>query len=127
MNGVTEVIASTTFPPGNPPAEAYMRNCYGNAITDVVPGRSGVGDYFVTVPPSSGIDLTTPAGLKSSAVSVTARAYNAAGAVRNVNVGLSINLGDSSTNVAIRVRDDLGALTDDFVRCEVTISRLPLV
>jgi hypothetical protein len=110
------LIASTVFTPGAFPdacTSAYMRNCAGVANPDV-PDTAALGRYKVIV--ACALDLQK--------ISINARAYNAAGSVRNVTVIPTV-AGDQS-QLDMYVRDDAGALSEDFVNCEVTVTRLPL-
>lgn len=111
------LICSTVFTPGVAPAacaSAYMRNCYGTT-TAALPDTVIAGNYQVN----------TPDDLDFQNISITARAYDAAGSVRKVTV-VPTQILNGGTNFDIYVRDDAGALTEDFVNCEVTVTRLPL-
>ncbi len=119
MDSVVDgLIASTVFTPGVAPANctsAYMRNCSGANLPADVPVTIAAGHYEITV----------PGNLDEQRISVNARAYNAAGANRRTTVVFTNALGGNCT-VDIYVRDDAGALSEDFVNCEVSISRLPI-
>jgi len=111
------LIASTVFTPGVAPdacTSAYMRNCYGT-VDPLVPDTIAAGQYLIVV----------PGNLDEQRISVTARAYNAAGDTRNVTVRFTNFLG-GNCNVGIFVKNDAAADSEDFVNCEVTICRLPL-
>lgn len=118
MNNLIDgLIASTVFTPGVAPApcaSAYVHNCDG-ITTPGLPDTVAAGHYQVIV----------PGNLDPQRISVISRAYNAAGDVRNVSVNFTNFLGGNCT-LDIYVKDDLGAASEDFVNCEVTICRLPL-
>jgi hypothetical protein len=109
------LLAATVFTPGVAPAECvsgYMRNCAGSGT--VLPGTVNAGHYAVIVEDA----------LEVQKISINARAYNAAGDVRRVSVMPTVV--GTQTQLDIYVRNDLGALSEDFVNCEVTVTRLPL-
>jgi hypothetical protein len=120
MKSTLEVIASCVFVPTATPApvvNAYMYNCNGNTSADPMPLRYGAGEY----------EMHIEQDLDVQQISIVARAYNAAGATRIVNVSPSPLPGLNNTAFDIKLRDDLGALTDDAAYVEITVSRLPLV
>lgn len=118
-SGNREVIASTVFVPvaAGPVTSAYMRNCAGTT-TPGVPDRIGVGNWQVFI----------PGALDQLRISVTARAYNAAGTNLIVTAVIDTGLQPTvdPTLIDIFVRTDAGALVEVGVLfVEVTISRLP--
>jgi len=113
MRGTREVVASTIFAPANPVVSAYMRNCAGDAAA-VVPTRVGAGHYRVT----------SPDQVELQRQSITARAYNAAGANRLVQVVPTLTA--AGTVLDIYINTDAGVASDDCVNVEVTLARLPL-
>ncbi len=125
MHGVGEIICATVFAPADPVVDAYMFNCYGDEPGDQV-GVSGVGEYYIGTSGAQGIGTGASEVRK---ISVNARAYNATGDLRIVTVSQT-NPADNTAgpvsgfNILIKEAD--GTPTDDFLFCEVTVSRLPL-
>lgn len=118
-SGNREVLISTVFVPGDPVSPgAYMRNCAGS-VTPAIPDTVGIGHFR----------MTSPIALDQTRVSITARAFNAAGTSRIVTATLSGGTQPTAnpTTVDIFLRTDVAdALTNDALFCEVTIALLPL-
>lgn len=120
MDSVVDgLISSTVFTPGVAPANcasAYMRNCSGAGTNPDVPTTVAAGHYQVVI----------PGNLDEQRISVNARAYATNSPNnRRVTVVFTNALGGNCT-LDIYVRDDAGALSEDFLNCEVSISRLPI-
>ena len=118
MNTIIDgLICSTVFTPGVAPlpcASAYMHNATGG-VDPLVPDTTVAGQYL----------FTTPDQLDLQNISIEARAYNAAGDNRRVMV-VSTQIINGGTQFEVFVNDDAGAASEDFVNCEVTVTRLPL-
>ena len=111
------LVCSTVFTPGVAPlpcTSAYMHNALGT-VDPLVPDTTAAGHYFFETP--------TPLDLQN--ISIEARAYNAAGGVRLVSV-VPLPILNGGTQFDVFVSDDAAALSEDFVNCEVTVTRLPL-
>ena len=112
MRGTREVVASTVFLPAGPVVSGYVRNCAGDVTA--LPTKVAAGHYRVTCPDQ--VELQRQ--------SITARAYNAAGANRIVTVVPTLS--GAGTVLDIFIKTDAGVASDDCVNVEVTLARLPL-
>lgn len=113
-SGPREVICSTVFQGfGQGFFGFYARNCQSSVGDN--PQRIGIGHY----------QTFTPDFIEQTKCSVTSRAYEINGFNRIVTVVMAIL--SFGTQIDIFIRTDVaGALTDDFLVCEVTVARLPL-
>ncbi len=116
MNGTRSIVASTVFVPATPVASAYMYNM-GSPIASGLPERVAAGQFR----------CTTPVVLDLQNISITARAYNAAGDNRIVSVVPSAMANDAGTQLDIFIKTDAGVASDDALNVECTVARLPLV